>query len=114
MKNIKALFNALQEKNQGHGAYISLTGAVEWRGYARDVISRNFTELVPKEDYANRERPSLIDQLVVRTKPIEEHVLEGVKAPKKSAKSKVVELHQEGSSGSSSEKISNSYYCEND
>lgn len=116
MKSINSKFSALQKKNVGHGAYISLGGAVEGRGYTRDTISRNFTELIPKGDYANRDREPLIDHLMALTQNVgaEEHIFEGVKAPRKHAKKKVEELHKEGLVEPSVKKINNNYYGKND
>ncbi|MGB2580168.1 MAG: hypothetical protein WBC83_00555 [Minisyncoccia bacterium] len=116
MKSIKVLFNALQKKNVGHGAYISLVGAVKWRGYTRDTVSRNFTELMPKGDYVNGDRESLIDHLMEHTQDVgtEEHSLEGVKAPRKNAKKKVEELHKEELVELPVKKVKSNYYGEND
>lgn len=116
MKNIKAKFWILQKKNVGHGAYISLVGAVKGRGYTRDTISRNFTELIPKDEYANRDRETLIDHLMAHTQDVgaEEHVSEGVKASRRSRKKKVMELHQEELVEPLKKNIRNNYYGEKD
>lgn len=115
MKSIKVLFDVLQEKNVGHAAYISLGGAVKGRGYTRDTISRNFTELIPKDDYASRDREALIDHLVEQTKPAEEQSFEGVKnVPRSDAKKKVIELHKRETVELPVKKVNNNYYGEED
>lgn len=116
MKSIKVKFRVLQDKNVGHGTYISLVGAVKRGGYTRDTVSRNFTELIPKGDYANRDRETLIDHLMAHTQNVgaEEHSFEGVKAPGTHAKKKVEELHKDGLVELPVKKVTNNYYGEND
>lgn len=72
MKSIRKLFEVLQKKNIGHGAYVSLVGATKGRGCTRDTLSRNFTALIPKGEFANKDREALIDHLVERTNCVEE------------------------------------------
>lgn len=114
MKSIKKQFKVLQEKNKGHSAYISLAGAINGLGYTRGTVSRNFTDLIPKDDYVTSERDALIDNLMDRTNSIEEYSLKVMKAPRKSAKKKVVEVHKEELVEPLRKNIKNNYYGEKD
>lgn len=114
MKSIKARFEAFRKKNPGHGDYINMANAVKGQNFTKDMISRWFTKLVPKDEYAKKDKKSLIDQLVAHSKCAEERSFEGVKAPGKHAKKKVEELHKEGLVELPVKKVTNNYYGEND
>lgn len=114
MRSLKALFEVQKRKNPNHGDYICLVNAIKRQNFTKDIIGRWFTKLIPKDDYAKKDKKSLIDQLVAHTKCAEDNSFECVKAPRGFAKKKVGELHKEGLVEPSVKKIKNNYYCEND
>lgn len=81
MKSIKARFEEQKKKNPGHGDYICLVNAVRGQNFTKNMIGRWFTKLVPKDEYAKKDKKSLIDQLVAHSKCAEDNSFEGVKAP---------------------------------
>lgn len=82
MRSIRTRFEAFKEKNNGHSDYINFVNAVKGQNFTKDMIGRWFTKLVPKDEYAKKDKKSLIDQLVAHSKYVEDNSFEGVKAPR--------------------------------
>lgn len=114
MKSIRARFVAFRKKNPYHGDYICLVDAVVGQNFTLDTVNRGLSKLVSKDEHDRRDKKSLIDHLMARTKCTEEHGFEVVTAPRRGAKKRVEELHKAELVESPVKKIKNNYYCEND
>lgn len=64
MRSIFARVNRIKEKAPNFGDYLVLTQAIQGQGFSRDIISRHFNKLIPKNDYDPKDKKSLINQLV--------------------------------------------------
>lgn len=63
MRSIERRFKNIQKKNEGHGACEILAKAIRNQKFNQDSITREFTKLVPKDEYAKNERRGLIKWL---------------------------------------------------
>jgi len=64
MRSIKARVRQTQNKYPLLGNYICLSRAIKGQKFTQSSITREFTKLVPKNDYAKSERRTLIKYLV--------------------------------------------------
>lgn len=61
MKSIEARFK--REYVGGVSAIVALFRAIKDQGFAKRVVSKNFSELVPKTDYDKKDRKELLEWL---------------------------------------------------
>jgi len=73
MRSIKSNFEKTQMKQKYLGAIPSLSIVVRGRRFNQDTITRAFTKLVPKDEYVNSERRSLIKYLTNLSNPLEDN-----------------------------------------
>ena len=76
MRSIKIRFEKIKKMNPGLGDVLILAKVVSGQGYARKTISRQFTKLVDKEDYASNDKQGIVNHLFelssTSQKPLEE------------------------------------------
>lgn len=60
MRSIKSRFNKIQRKQPLLGACITLAQAIRSRKFTQSSITREFTKLIPKDEYDKKERRSII------------------------------------------------------
>lgn len=63
MKQIEIDFKAERTNNPNLGEIINFSNVVGYMGYSREIIERMFDKLVPKDNYAKRDREELIQGL---------------------------------------------------
>lgn len=63
MKSIKSTFEKIQDRNPSLGACVVLAQVVRGKRFTQSSITREFTKLVPKEEYARSERRAVIRYL---------------------------------------------------
>lgn len=78
MRSIQARFNNLNEEPVS--TYLAFTRAVQYQGFCRDNISRNFIRLVDKDDYSHNDKNTLINHLYMLSNTPAEHEIEYKKA----------------------------------
>jgi len=81
MRSIKARFNNLYKGPRS--SYIAFAGSIKKQRFTFDSISRNFSQLVEKNDYREEERVALLKELYLLSNPVEEHGMEVKKTPRK-------------------------------
>lgn len=60
MISIKSTFNKIQNKQPYLGACIIIAQAVRGKRFTQSSITREFTKLVPKDEYDKKERRAII------------------------------------------------------
>ncbi len=83
MRSIEGRFLNLQKKRPAVSSLLNLAGAVKGQNFSVERISRALTRLVEKDDYAPRERPSILRHLVTlsqSTKVLEAYGKQGQNA----------------------------------
>lgn len=73
MRSIKRRFKNFQTKSGGLSSYINFARAVSGQGFSENILSRWFNKLVEKDDYDKKDRKQIIRNLVLLSKPPEEH-----------------------------------------
>lgn len=63
MRSIERRFKNIQNKNLNLGACEILSKAIRGNKFTQSSITREFTKLVPKDEYAKNERRTLIKWL---------------------------------------------------
>lgn len=63
MISIERNFKKVQARNQNYGAYLCLAGVVKFKKYSRKALVKNFTKLMPRDEYLKNEQKRLIDHL---------------------------------------------------
>ncbi len=76
MRSIIYTFNKNQNSQPGVGSYSLLEQSTRSRGFTRDSITRMFTKLIPKEEYAKNERKGLIQYLYTQSNSLVDNKLE--------------------------------------
>lgn len=63
MKSLERKFNNLAEKNPGLSSYICFAKAIKAQGFSKQTIHRWFLKLVDREDYDNKDKTIILEQL---------------------------------------------------
>jgi predicted RNA-binding protein YlxR (DUF448 family) len=63
MKSLERKFNNIAEKNPNLSSYICFTKAIKGQEFSKQTIHRWFQKLVDKEDYDNRDKTAILEQL---------------------------------------------------
>lgn len=87
MRSIKARFNKIQNKYPSLGACIILAQAVRGQRFTQSSIAREFSKLIPKDEFDKKERTAVLKFLVEVTNTPEDD-----KIMKKNATGKEVEV----------------------
>ena len=72
MRSIERRFKNIQKKNPNLGDYCCLARAVKYQKFSKNIIAQWFNKLMPKDDYLNSEKRSLISQLISLSNGVEE------------------------------------------
>ncbi|MCX6756192.1 MAG: hypothetical protein NTX85_02540 [Candidatus Nomurabacteria bacterium] len=75
MRSIKSRFDKIQNKYPSLGACIILAQAVRGRRFTQSSITREFTKLVPKDEYDKKERRTIIKFLVEVSNTLEDDTI---------------------------------------
>ncbi len=75
MRSIQARFTKEQNKDPNHWPFYIFATAVKDQGFTQDSISREFTKLVPEEDYEKSDRRDLIKHLTKISNPTEDDTI---------------------------------------
>lgn len=73
MKSIERRFEMFRAKDSNVGDYIVFARTIKNQRFSKDMISRWFNKLVPKDDYDIADKKSLIEGLVKLSEGAEEH-----------------------------------------
>lgn len=73
MRSVKSNFDKIQIKQKYLGAIPTLAMVIKDRKFTQDTITRAFTKLVPKSEYAISERRSIIKYLTNLSNPLEDN-----------------------------------------
>ena len=73
MKSIERRFEMFRAKDSNVGDYIILARASKNQRFSKDMISRWFNKLVPKDDYDSADKKSLIESLAKLSERSEEN-----------------------------------------
>lgn len=76
MRSIINTFNKIQNRQLAVGSFCVLEESIRGRGFTQDSITRIFTKLVPKEEYAKNERKGLIQYLYTQSNRLVDNKLE--------------------------------------
>ena len=69
MKSIQRAFEVILEQNPSVSTYIAFSRAITGKKFTKPMISRWFSKLVDKDDYARSEKRALIDYLCELSTP---------------------------------------------
>lgn len=72
MRSIQARFTKVQNKNPNLGSLLVLALAVKNQNFTQTSISRDFTKLVPSDEYVKTDRIDLIKFLTEISRPLED------------------------------------------
>lgn len=81
MKSIKARFEKVKNKNPNLGNCVVFAKAVRGQKFTQNAIAREFSKLVPNEEYVKSERKAILGFLVKVSNTIEDDELEAKNAP---------------------------------
>ncbi len=76
MRSIERRFKNFQTKSGGLSSYMNFAQAISGQGFSENNLSRWFNKLVEKDDYDKKDRKQIIKNLVLLSKPSEEHLFE--------------------------------------
>ncbi len=76
MKSIKARYEQVRRKlSESYSTYICFSRTIEGQKFSYESISKNFSFLVDKDDYAKNERNQILRHLHCLSNTLEEHEL---------------------------------------
>lgn len=78
MRSIQRRFEIVKGKNKGLGDYINFAKAIRNQNFSKEMISRWFAKLVPKEDYDQRDKKQLMGHLTNLSSGAEDNALLGI------------------------------------
>lgn len=81
MKSIKARFEKIKDKNPNLGSCVVFAKAVRGQKFTQSAIAREFSKLVPNEEYVKSERKAILGFLVKVSNTTEDDKLEAKNAP---------------------------------
>lgn len=73
MKSLERNFIKIAERNPPWSSYMCFAVAVTKRNFQESIISRWFSKLVDKDDYAKRDKREVLRHLQRLSKPTEEN-----------------------------------------
>ena len=72
MRSIERKFNEISKKRPKNGSFDCFVNTISGRGYKKRIILKWFNALIPKNDYAKREKKELLEYLYrVSNTPVE-------------------------------------------
>lgn len=77
MKSIERSFNNLQKKNQQWSSYVCFRKAIKGKKYTDRSVREAFYRCVHKDDYDEKDKKNIIDELQDITKGLEEDQKQG-------------------------------------
>ncbi len=63
MKSIQRVFNKIRKENPYLSDYICFAETIEGKKFSKQTIVRHFNKLVSKDDYDEKDKKSLLEQL---------------------------------------------------
>lgn len=63
MRSIQRRFEIFKNKNRNFSDYINFAESIKNQNFNKEMMSRWFSKLVPKEDYDQKDRSKLINHL---------------------------------------------------
>ncbi len=78
MKSLERRFKIRAENDPHHYSIVHFNGAVLGQNFSRKIILYWFNKLVDPDDYDKKDKKALIEDLLVKTKPVEAGIKSGV------------------------------------
>lgn len=75
MRSIKSRFNKIKSKNPFLGSCIIFAEAVKGQRFTQSSITREFSQLVPKDEYDKKERRGVIKFLTEISNVLEDDII---------------------------------------